>query len=142
MGEMYFNKAVYEAKKNFIMQCLAERCIDCKLWSGKKCTHPHYITEHLLSEIPVRKTDIERLKANHISCGFDHANGRFRIRLTNTELGNKTAALLRSEDEAEIVAKFIQEWPEYVDTEEKYICLKNELNKFRKELKKNETIVD
>jgi len=36
-----FDEAVYNAKKNFVLNCLnVKRCINCHMWNGKRCKHP------------------------------------------------------------------------------------------------------
>jgi len=47
-----FDEAVYNAKKNFVLNCLnVKRCIYCHMWKCKRCKHPLHPSGTIYPEV-------------------------------------------------------------------------------------------
>lgn len=131
MEKLYFNEAVYAAKQQFILtHCRnVQLCKNCSSWSKKGCTDPNYPKGKLLTT-DKNAAVVDRPKNNNASCAFDHSHGKFRLRVNNPDIGQKTVGFIKHSDHIEACLIFIKDYP-YINTQEEYETFKTEFQEFK-----------
>lgn len=132
---MIFDIDVYNMKKQFIQRCMKiPTCAQCSKYDKKEgCQDPGYIKKRLLRDIDLETDSSLMEKANRVSCSFDHAHGKFRMRLNNRDLGQKTVAFCVEQTSTGAIMEFVRKWPKYIGDEAEYSRMKNRLDFYRRE---------